>query len=251
MATAEPDYYCHRCQIHIGHVSDNQCPHCQDSFIEEVEPQMSFSSAPLRYRLSGRIPLRSSNHHGNATIVLNRNGNNTQFQQHNDIEPFFQNILAQLFSTGQQLPFMTNNGRGGGAETMFSAGNLDTFLTQLLNQVGENSGPAPASENRITSIPTVEITSEQAHDNLQCTICMEEFREQEKVKRLPCSHHFHEQCISTWLRLHGTCPTCRVTLEGDNTTNREYFNIYPNPNQSSSRHDRGNNGSSSNLYEFD
>ena len=28
--------------------------------------------------------------------------------------------------------------------------------------MGENSGPAPASENRINSIPTVEITSEQA-----------------------------------------------------------------------------------------
>ena len=28
--------------------------------------------------------------------------------------------------------------------------------------MGDNSGPAPASENRINSIPTVKITNEQA-----------------------------------------------------------------------------------------
>jgi hypothetical protein len=28
--------------------------------------------------------------------------------------------------------------------------------------MGENSGPAPATENRITSIPTIKVTAEQA-----------------------------------------------------------------------------------------
>lgn len=249
MATALPDYYCHKCQTHIGHVSNNECPHCRDSFIEEIQPQAT------RHHAGGRIQFHRTYPHGGTTIVFdsNRNPNPHGFhsQQHNEIGPFFQNILAQLFGAGQQIPFMMHNQHGGGA--MFDAGNFDTFLTQLLNQMGENSGPAPASENRINSIPTVEITGEQANDKLQCTICMEEFQDKEKVKRLPCSHHFHEQCISTWLRLHGTCPTCRVTLEGDNTSNREYFNIYPN--QPSSRHDRGNNGSGSfpgqHLEEFD
>ena len=38
-------------------------------------------------------------------------------------------------------------------------------------------------------------------DTLQCAICMEEFKENESAKRLPCSHHFHEECISRWLRM--------------------------------------------------
>ncbi len=85
--------------------------------------------------------------------------------------------------------------------------------------MGENSGPAPAPENRINSIPTVKITAEQARmwfnisssyektqrlilgDNLQCAICMDDFKENDGAKRLPCSHHFHEDCISRWLRL--------------------------------------------------
>jgi len=154
---------------------------------------------------------------------------------------------------------MHNGGRGGG---LLDPGNLDAFLTQFLNQMGENSGPAPASENRINSIPTVKVTYEQARDSLQCAICMDDFKENDEAKRLPCSHHFHEECISRWLRLHGTCPTCRVTLDGDNTSNREYYNLYSNQEQSSPwnnnnnrRNDGGNNGSSpsagSTLYDFD
>ncbi len=56
---------------------------------------------------------------------------------------------------------------------------------------------------------------------------------------------------------HGTCPTCRVTLEGDNTSHQEYSNLYPNSDQSWNNNNRrnngGNNGSSSGstLYDFD
>lgn len=84
--------------------------------------------------------------------------------------------------------------------------------------MGENGGPAPATENRINSIPTVRVTAAQARkfsfeliiliefdgfsgDNLQCAICMDDFKENDEAKRLPCSHHFHEDCISRWLRM--------------------------------------------------
>jgi hypothetical protein len=87
--------------------------------------------------------------------------------------------------------------------------------------MGENGGPAPASENLINTIPTVKVTREQARmlfeiffyitenpfgiillgDSLQCAICMDDFKENDEAKRLPCSHHFHEECISRWLRM--------------------------------------------------
>ncbi|CAF4398523.1 unnamed protein product, partial [Adineta steineri] len=97
--------------------------------------------------------------------------------------------------------------------------------------MGENSGPAPASEDQISAIPLVRVTGGQARDNLQCAICMVDLRENDEAKRLSCSHYFHDKCISRWLRLRGTCPTCRVTLDGDNTTNGEYFSGLPNQHQ--------------------
>lgn len=37
--------------------------------------------------------------------------------------------------------------------------------------------------------------------NAQCAICMEDFGLNEKAKKLPCKHLFHEPCITEWLKL--------------------------------------------------
>ena len=46
-----------------------------------------------------------------------------------------------------------------------------------------------------------------------CGICMEEMKEGEKIRWLPCqkttNHAFHTQCIDPWLKSHASCPTCR------------------------------------------
>ena len=46
-----------------------------------------------------------------------------------------------------------------------------------------------------------------------CTICLGEFEEGDKVRVLPkCSHGFHVRCIDPWLVSHSSCPTCRRSL---------------------------------------
>ena len=42
----------------------------------------------------------------------------------------------------------------------------------------------------------------------QCGICMDSFRENEKIKRLPCEHIFHTDCMNQWLQTKKTCPFC-------------------------------------------
>ena len=37
--------------------------------------------------------------------------------------------------------------------------------------------------------------------NIQCAVCMDDFKLNEKAKQMPCKHLFHEPCIVPWLKL--------------------------------------------------
>lgn len=91
---------------------------------------------------------------------------------------------------------------------------IDTIVTQLLNQM-ETAGPPPLPKEKIQEIPQVKVTKEEVDKKTQCSVCWEDFVLDETVRKLPCSHIYHENCIVPWLDLHGTCPICRKSLNGD------------------------------------
>lgn len=57
------------------------------------------------------------------------------------------------------------------------------------------------------SISSVNPTSLCTQD---CVICLSDLETgDEKVVSLPCGHQFHLPCVSSWLKLRSTCPSCR------------------------------------------
>lgn len=50
-------------------------------------------------------------------------------------------------------------------------------------------------------------------DATDCSVCLSEFTEEEKLRLLPkCGHAFHIPCIDTWLKSHSNCPLCRANI---------------------------------------
>lgn len=45
-----------------------------------------------------------------------------------------------------------------------------------------------------------------------CPICLEEFRQQDLIRILPCKHEFHGDCIFPWLLERGKCPVCKYSI---------------------------------------
>jgi len=45
-----------------------------------------------------------------------------------------------------------------------------------------------------------------------CSICLCECETNEVIVKLPCSHIFHEDCISAWTYNHVHCPLCNFDL---------------------------------------
>eukprot|EP00210_Caulerpa_lentillifera_P004470 g4266.t1 len=48
-----------------------------------------------------------------------------------------------------------------------------------------------------------------------CSICLENFEKGQLLRRLPCQHVYHEECIANWCKQKGkktTCPVCKAAL---------------------------------------
>ncbi len=46
----------------------------------------------------------------------------------------------------------------------------------------------------------------------RCCICLNDFAEDESIRRLPCLHIFHKDCIDEWLRRNHKCPLCNMSV---------------------------------------
>jgi hypothetical protein len=64
---------------------------------------------------------------------------------------------------------------------------------------------------RARSAPTATATASASVANTEsCTVCLTEFCEGDKVRRLPCMHFFHVHCIDAWFKARKvSCPMCR------------------------------------------
>lgn len=122
------------------------------------------------------------------------------------INPFNQTIVLQGSYDGQGQ----NNGSLGSLGDYVIGPNIDLLLQHLAENDPNRYGTPPAKKEAVGAMPTVKVK-----DNLQCSICLEEFGFGADAKEMPCNHKFHDACIFPWLELHSSCPVCRYQLPAD------------------------------------
>ncbi len=62
-------------------------------------------------------------------------------------------------------------------------------------------------------------------DMKECSICLSNFNEGEKIRELWCGHEFHRKCVDKWVwsgKL--SCPFCRVSLNAKASSARTLSN---------------------------
>uniref|UniRef100_A0A146MDJ9 RING-type E3 ubiquitin transferase n=1 Tax=Lygus hesperus TaxID=30085 RepID=A0A146MDJ9_LYGHE len=231
-------FFCHKCSREISAVlPDFTCPNCQCGFIEALEnppeqndvdmdSDMELEEQPFQmlYEIMNGLSGPDVDRRGGRG---RRSGRAGRVRQLAAMETMIQDFVMNLAGVGWgQMGSNTigvGTGRGGGGPVLL-LGNpgdyawgregLDAIVTQLLNQM-DTTGPPPLAKEKINEIPTVVISKDQVDINLQCSVCWEDFKIDEQVRKLPCEHVYHENCIIPWLELHGTCPICRKTLADD------------------------------------
>ncbi|KAF2294574.1 hypothetical protein GH714_012732 [Hevea brasiliensis] len=93
-----------------------------------------------------------------------------------------------------------------------------TFQTERLQFVQESyrKKPPGLTQEDLASLPfelysSLErgVEEEICQVSWDCSICLESFKEGDKLIRLPCEHRFHAACLNPWVRTCGDCPYCR------------------------------------------
>eukprot|EP01135_Chromosphaera_perkinsii_P004116 Nk52_evm23s270 gene=Nk52_evmTU23s270 len=101
-------------------------------------------------------------------------------------------------------------------------GDIDSMGYDELLQLSERIGdavPKGASGQAINRLPTKKYSTkehkgkDQSTENTSCSICMQGYQDNEKLTTLPCTHCFHRECVSKWLKVNASCPVCRINIK--------------------------------------
>ncbi|XP_076886018.1 uncharacterized protein LOC143535727 [Bidens hawaiensis] len=92
----------------------------------------------------------------------------------------------------------------------------DLLFGQFVDNVDSALVKPPASKRAVDDLLSVVMTvKDYESENALCAVCKDEISVGEKAKQLPCSHHYHGDCIVPWLCIWNTCPVCRYELPTD------------------------------------
>lgn len=100
-------------------------------------------------------------------------------------------------------------GRNRGLVTFEESGSLPFLsLAQffLLNE-DDDDQPRGLTKEQIDNLSTRNFGENDALKT--CSVCITEYTQGNKLRKLPCSHEYHVHCIDRWLSENSTCPICR------------------------------------------
>ena len=90
---------------------------------------------------------------------------------------------------------------------------FDDLLHHIFMNEISHSGEPPATAKIIESLNRSVVTVETDLVELgNCSISQEAFELGDTAVHLPCNHSYKEDPITHWLKMHNTCPVCRIPL---------------------------------------
>lgn len=87
---------------------------------------------------------------------------------------------------------------------------IESILRQLQQLQLDGQAQRPLGSERTRQLPTGKYGKLVESSQEACAICVEDFKNEDLMRLLPCNHHFHLECIDEWLINHSDlCPLCK------------------------------------------
>jgi len=87
----------------------------------------------------------------------------------------------------------------------------DSFIDLINSYLGEEPIRRERIKPLLDALPYSAIPKDVFKETT-CSICLEDYIDGVNVVDLPCSHLFHQECITTWAKNHPECPLCRSAI---------------------------------------
>lgn len=108
--------------------------------------------------------------------------------------------------------------------------NLLTRLNRFVRVIEESSNRGASQEViEMHTLPhkykKLRRSSDADEDAEKCTICLSLFEDDCDVRRLPCMHLFHRDCVDQWLVTSKHCPICRVDIRSSDSISVHHMKL--------------------------
>lgn len=121
-------------------------------------------------------------------------------------------LLVSLASTRQ------NQAAAFGSSNFMSDENFEQLLHHILMNENSHAGVPPAEQCTIDHLQR-DLVKQETLSILQgeCSISQEAFEPGDVIVSLPCGHRYKEEPITQWLKMHNSCPVCRVSVSSSSS----------------------------------
>eukprot|EP00980_Cylindrotheca_fusiformis_P008733 scaffold1868_cov193-Cylindrotheca_fusiformis.AAC.18 len=105
-----------------------------------------------------------------------------------------------------------------------------TLSYDLMLRLGESLGDvkserwAQVAQTKIEALPTFKFNPKEVRGmdendcRVKCLVCQFAYEKDEELRKLPCAHCFHSECVDQWLQTKDFCPYCRTTIVSDRSS---------------------------------
>ncbi|KAI4375259.1 hypothetical protein MLD38_013150 [Melastoma candidum] len=154
-------------------------------------------------------------------------------EETSDFDDYFQSesevdIDLDHYSTEEAFRALVDSVRGDSHDSVIrgdyvvfgdldNEGSVEQIFDQIMRTDIRRRGTAgsAAAKDVVERLPVMEVKEgmfKGSDGDGACAVCKNNVQVGERVKRLPCLHYFHEECIVPWLKIRNTCPLCRHEL---------------------------------------
>ena len=191
-----------------------------------INNRSGINSALIYTRLSNSLANSINIASGNFNFATNQNNINIENLSANNL--FSYNLNSINSSNNANIQTYTNIASINNIMDTLSSNEILRAVRTLLSSSFSNFETIFNGTNVFDTSDVAVTLNKESLDNLEsirygdiisknkmqkCTICLEEFQNDDMNIILHCNHHFHSECVKEWLSKHSyKCPICRIEV---------------------------------------